>query len=74
MKVDKKGYLDTKPFNYQINKNGTVFVFWEGKQVRILKGKEADRFLKKISNLDNKGVQLALAKLTGNFKRGNERQ
>jgi len=29
--------------------------------------------LDKIASLDAKGVQLALAKATGNFKRGNER-
>ncbi len=73
MKIDKNGYLETNPFDYQVNKNGTIFVFWEGKQIKILKGKEADKFASKLEGLDAKGVQLALAKLTGNFKRGNER-
>lgn len=73
MKTDKRGYLDTNPFDYHLNKNGTVFLLWEGKQVKILKGKAADKLMKKIENLDDKAVQLVLAKLTGNFKRGNER-
>ena len=48
-------------------------MFWESKEVKILKGKEAEKLTKKLQGLDDKGVQLVLAKLTGNFKRGNER-
>ena len=72
-KVDKRGYLDGNPFDYREGKDGKVFLFWEGKQVKILKGKEADKFLSKVESANAKEAQLIMAKLTGNFKRGNER-
>ena len=43
------------------------------KQVMILKGKQAQKFLSKIDGLDGKEAQLVMAKITGNFKHGNER-
>ena len=72
-KVDKRGYLDTHPFDYRAGKDGKVFLSWEGAAVKILKGKDAQAFLSKISDLSGKDAQLLMAKVTGNFKRGNER-
>ena len=71
--IDKRNRLDDDVFTYQINKDKKVFIYWRGRQVRVLKGKEAQLLLDKIASLDAKGVQLVLAKATGNFKRGNER-
>lgn len=39
----------------------------------ILKGPEASKLLRRLGGLDEEQAQLALAKITGNFKRGNER-
>jgi len=50
-----------------------VLLYWQNKQVMILKDKEAQKFLGKIEGLDPKQAQLVMAKITGNFKRGNER-
>ena len=72
-KVDKRGYLDGDPFDYREGRGGNVFLFWEGKQVKIIKGKEAEKFLTKVGGASSKEAQLLMAKLTGNFKRGNER-
>lgn len=71
--VDKRNVLDNEVFTYQISKEKKVFISWNGKQVRVLKGKEAQKFISTIMGLDEKGVQLVMAKVTGNFKRGNER-
>lgn len=71
--VDQRNVLDNEVFTYQISKEKKVFISWNGKQVKILKGKEAQKFISTIMGLDEKGVQLVLAKVTGNFKRGNER-
>jgi hypothetical protein len=72
--IDKRKRLDEKPFQYRIAKDQTVFIDYQGKLVKTLKGKEAERFLEKIKAAeDDKTVQLHLAKITGNFKRGNER-
>ncbi|MCA9947585.1 MAG: hypothetical protein KC449_29095, partial [Anaerolineales bacterium] len=59
---------------FREGKDQKVFIFWHGKQVKILKGKQAQKFLVKISGLAHKEAQLVMAKATGNFKRGNERQ
>lgn len=72
---DKRNRLDELPFHYRINKDQSVFIEYEGRQVKILKGKEAEKFLKRIqATADDKSIQLIMAKVTGNFKRGNERK
>ncbi len=71
--IDRRGKLDETPFSYQVNKEGKVFIAWQGKQVLILKGKQAEKFTSKIAALTEHDAQLLMAKLTGNFKRGNER-
>ena len=71
--VDKRGVLDNEVFTYREGKDNKVFLFWYGKQVKILKGKAAKKFLAKITGLPHKEAQLVMAKATGNFKRGNER-
>lgn len=73
--IDKRNRLEENPFSYQISKDNTVFIEFHGKCVKILKGKEAEKFLKRIEVAENgKEEQLILAKITGNFKRGNERK
>jgi len=70
--VDRRGILGDEIFSYRASRD-KVFIAWRGKQVMILKGKKAARFLAKIDGLTGKQAQLAMAKVTGNFKRGNER-
>lgn len=74
MAEDSRNLLDEEPFAYRPGKDGKVFISWQGKQVLILKGKQAETFLRKIDGLAGKDAQLVMAKVTGNFKRGNERQ
>jgi hypothetical protein len=50
-----------------------VLIAWHGKQVTILRGNAAARFVERIASLHGKEAQLVMAKATGNFKRGNER-
>lgn len=38
----------------------------------VLKGGKAESFLRRVAGLDAAGQQLVMAKVTGNFKRGNE--
>ena len=70
---DKRNKLKNTVFTYLENKDGKVFIYWHGKQVKILKVQEAQTFLNKIAALNHQAGQLVMAKLTGNFKRGNER-
>ena len=61
-------------FSYRVTKDGKVFISWYGKQVVILSGKRASAFVAAISIADNEDdEQLIMAKVTGNFKRGNEK-
>jgi hypothetical protein len=72
--IDKRNRLDESPFMYRVTKSGVVFIDYEGRQVKVLKGKDADRFLEKVKMTESeKELQLMMAKITGNFKRGNER-
>ncbi len=72
--IDKRNRLSEEPFDFQITKKGTVVIYYEGKQIKIVKD-QAERLIAKIKEVeDNKtAVQLLLAKITGNFKRGNEK-
>jgi len=56
-----------------VNKQGLVLLAWHGKPVMTLKGEAADKFLVRVSDVSEKEAQLIMAKLTGNFKHGNER-
>ncbi|MBN8593988.1 MAG: hypothetical protein J0M33_19690 [Anaerolineae bacterium] len=74
--IDKRGVLKEAIFDYQMTKDGKVLLFWKGKQVKILAGKEAEKFSARMADLEpgSLDAQLIMAKVTGNFKRGNERQ
>lgn len=73
--IDKRNRLGDEPFSYRVTKDNTVFLDYNGRQVKTLKGTEAEKFLKRISSADTiSEAQLIMAKITGNFKRGNERK
>jgi hypothetical protein len=71
--VDKHNKLKEEVFSYKVSKDNKVFIFWFGKQVMILKDKESEKFLAKIEGANHLESQLIMAKLTGNFKHGNEK-
>ncbi|MHB8630056.1 MAG: hypothetical protein ACYDBJ_26295 [Aggregatilineales bacterium] len=75
--VDRRGKLDEQPFDYQITKDGRVFISWNRKRVSGAVDHAAAKLIALLLRLDEQGdeanIQLALAKVTGNFKRGNER-
>ncbi len=55
-------------FLYQRRKDGSIVITHHGRQAAILRGKKAEQFLRKAGGDD----QLLMARLTGNYKRGNE--
>jgi hypothetical protein len=65
---------DPPQFSYRAAKNGTVFVDFHGRAVTTLRGRAADRFLARIQRMDDEAAQVEMARVTGNFKRGNERR
>ena len=72
--VDKRNEFDGEIFSYQKGKDYKVFIYWYNQQVMVLKNKMAQKFIKQIEGLDDENKQLVMAKITGNFKRGNERK
>lgn len=65
--------LDDEPFSYQSNREGKVMLYYQGKLVRTLNGEKALKFLAEIEDAGDSEAQLIMAKITGNFKRGNEK-
>ena len=57
-------------FTWVVRKNGDVEVKHHGKRATTLRGKKAEQFLTRSASGD---PQQLLARLTGNYKRGNER-
>ncbi len=71
--LSNRGGLEGLPFSYRTNKDGRVLISWRGQQAAVLTGSGASSFLTRIEGLDDAGKQLAMAKITGNFRLGNER-
>ena len=67
------GKLPEIPFSYQATKDGRVRISWGARHVVTLKGSKAASFLESAQGLAEDELQLLLARVTGNFKRGNER-
>lgn len=61
-------------FDYQVTKQNKILIYWRDKHVVTLSGKKAQKFLVQIDNVDESAAQLVMARFTGNFKRGNERE
>jgi hypothetical protein len=62
-------------FSYRVTKDGKVLVYWHGKAGRreiVLKGTRAAKLAAELPGMGHEEEQLALARATGNFKRGNE--
>lgn len=61
-------------FSYDSRKNGEVVIKREGKIVTKIGGKKAMRFLEDASSVSFEDQQQLMARITGNYKRGNERK
>lgn len=70
-RIDSRGVLDKEPFSFQVYKNCRIRIFWNGKEVMVLNESSGKQFLRKIDSQSEKNIQLIMAKLIGNFKRGN---
>lgn len=61
------------PFDYRVDKSGTVRIFWGGRCVTVVRGDNARKLAAKLAAADEAGMQRLLQRATGNFKHGNER-
>ena len=66
--------MDDLGFRYQQNKNNEVVIRHNGRLATILRNKKAVEFINKLTALSFSEQQQLMARLTGNYKRGNERQ
>jgi putative heme degradation protein len=57
-------------FSFTERKSGEIVIARVGRQVTVLRGAATDRFRRLVSRL---GEQQAMARTTGNHRRGNER-
>lgn len=71
--TDKRNKQVGKPFLYKITNSDKVIIHRNNKQIMIIKGKETVKLQSKILNKSEQQIQLILAKITGNYKHGNER-
>ena len=60
-------------FTYRQRKGGEVEVLHHGRLASTLRGVGALDFLAEVQSTDAAGAQQLMARLTGNYKRGNER-
>lgn len=69
--------LAEDPFDWRTTKDGRVFISRGGRQIVVVAGDQAQRLTAGIDNAlardDPEAVQHLLARVTGNYKRGNER-
>jgi hypothetical protein len=65
--------LSDPGFSYKVRKSGDVEVLHCGKLAATLRGRDAADFLAKAERSTESQAQMLMARVTGNYKRGNER-
>lgn len=67
------GGLDDHPFSWR-SAGDEVHISHLGRRVTVLRGAAAARFVSRVQAASEWGAQQLMARMTGNFKRGNERR
>jgi hypothetical protein len=57
-------------FTYEVTPGGDVLIQHNGRPATVLRGWKAQEFL---ADVESQDAQLLMARLTGNYRRGNER-
>ena len=71
---DKRNILrDDQPFDYKLLKDEKAQIYYNSKLVKLLTGKDYAKLIRAIDEDDSYSLQLFMAKVTGNFKHGNEK-
>ena len=60
-------------FTFQETKAGDLIIYHHGKQATILRGTRAQQMLTDLESSTFEEEQQLMARLTGNYKRGNEK-
>ena len=59
-------------FTYREHKDGSISITHQGRLAATLRKREAVDFLGEVTSIDAADAQELMARLTGNYKRGNE--
>ena len=60
-------------FTYRTRKNGDIEILHHGQPATTLRGSNAKAFLSEVDTADEDSAQQLMARITGTYKRGNER-
>jgi hypothetical protein len=60
-------------FSHRSRKNGDIEILHHGRVASTLRGNDAADFLSEVEASDECNAQQLMARITGNYKRGNER-
>jgi hypothetical protein len=63
-----------EPFSWSSRADGTVIISYRDAPVVAVRGVRAAKFLARVQGTDPGAAQLLMARVTGKFKRGNERR
>jgi hypothetical protein len=63
-----------EPFSWMARADGTVIISYRSAPVTALRGQRAARFLDRVVGIDPAGAQQLMARVTGNFRRCDERR
>ena len=66
--------LESMPFSFTNRSDGSIVISYRSAPVTILRGRSAERFASRIAGADDAASQQLMARATGNFKHGNERE
>jgi len=66
--------VNPQGFDYDVRRDGTVVITHHGAHATTLRAGRAAEFLAEIDGASSDHAQQAMARWTGNYKRGNERQ
>jgi hypothetical protein len=65
--------LAGEPFSYVTRADGSIVIRYHEAPVTLLRGRAAERFAARMNGAEGLAAQQLMARVTGNFKRGNER-
>jgi hypothetical protein len=67
--IDRRGRLESDPFDARVTASGTVLISRGGRLVTTVRGKAAERLATALDRAgDERATQLLLAKATGHYK------
>lgn len=69
----KSSCMGREVFTWKVHKDGVVRIFWQGRCVMTLGGTRGRDLAAELASTSHEEAQYVLQRVTGNFKRGNER-